>query len=39
MPIYYAEDAMAGAARVATTPVLAGNVDVTVQVSVVYSIG
>lgn len=38
MPIYYAaEDSMAGA-RAATTPVLAGNVDVEVQVAVVYSI-
>ena len=38
MPMYYAEDAAAGA-RMAATPVLAGNVDVTVAVSVVYSIG
>ncbi len=38
MPIYYAEDSVAGAARMASTPVLAGNVDVTVQVAVVYSI-
>lgn len=40
MPIYYAaEDAAVGGARMAPTPVLAGNVDVVVQVAVVYSIG
>lgn len=37
MPMYYAEDAMA-AGRIASTPVLTGNVDVTVHVAVVYSI-
>ena len=38
MPMYYAEDSMAGAMRDAETPVMAGNVNVTVNVSVVYSI-
>lgn len=38
MPVYYAEDAVAGAMRDAETPVMAGNVNVTVNVSVVYSI-
>lgn len=38
MPLYYAEDTAAGAMRDAETPVLAGNVDVTVHVAVVYSI-
>ncbi len=38
MPMYFAEDS-AVAGRGATTPVLPGNVDVSVQVSVVYSIG
>jgi len=39
MPLYYAEDSASGAAREADTPVLAGNVEVRVDVAVVYSIG
>jgi len=38
MPVYFAEDSMGGASRSAETPVLAGNVNVTVNVSVAYSI-